>query len=128
MLASLPQKAECPSKWRRAGPGMIFSRVSAKWVKIYQDKMLSRGEYDGTLYDIGFDRPEAHVVRKDNKVYYGFFADSFDDTLELRGLETRAYEIIDYVNDRKLGEVKGPTAQIKTQFDGYLLLEAVPRP
>ena len=103
-------------------------QIWAKWVKIYQDKMLSRGEYDGTLYDIGFDRPEAHVVRKDNKVYYGFFADSFDATLELRGLENRAYEIIDYVNDRKLGEVKGPTAQLKTQFDGYLLLEAVPRP
>jgi hypothetical protein len=28
----------------------------------------------GTLYDIGFDLPEAHVIRKDKEMYYAFFA------------------------------------------------------
>ena len=33
-----------------------------KWISLYKDKMLSRGEYLGGLYDIGFDRPEAHAI------------------------------------------------------------------
>ena len=37
-----------------------------------------QGEYLGGLYDIGFDRPEAHVVRKGDALYYAFFAKSFD--------------------------------------------------
>ena len=45
-----------------------------KWLQIYKEKMLSRGEYLGELYDIGFDRPEAHVIRKDSEMYYAFFA------------------------------------------------------
>jgi alpha-galactosidase len=32
-------------------------KVWAKWLGIYKEKMLSRGEYLGSLYDIGFDRP-----------------------------------------------------------------------
>ncbi len=36
--------------------------------------MLSRGEYLGDLYDIGFDRPEAHAIRKAGSMYYAFYA------------------------------------------------------
>jgi alpha-galactosidase len=35
--------------------------------------MLSRGEYLGDLYDIGFDLPEAHAIRKEQEIYYAFF-------------------------------------------------------
>ena len=45
-----------------------------KWVALYNGQMLSRGEYLGGLYDIGFDRPEAHAIRKSGKMYYAFFA------------------------------------------------------
>ncbi len=41
--------------------------VWAKWVALYNAKMLSRGKYRGDLYDIGFDRPEAHAIQKDGQ-------------------------------------------------------------
>jgi alpha-galactosidase len=47
--------------------------------------MLSRGEYIGTLYDIGFDRPETHVVSKDGSIYYAFYAPQWSGKITLRG-------------------------------------------
>ena len=44
-----------------------------KWLGIYQDKMLSQGQYLGHLYDIGFDQPETHVIGRDQTMYYGFY-------------------------------------------------------
>ena len=32
--------------------------------------MLPKGEYLGALYDIGFDKPEAHAISKDGAMYY----------------------------------------------------------
>ena len=48
--------------------------------------MLSRGQYVGGLYDIGFDKPETHVIRKGNTLYYAFFAPHFAGPVTLRGL------------------------------------------
>ena len=53
---------------------------------LYEAKRLSGGEYLGTLYDIGFDRPEAHAIRKGDTLYYAFFAPRHDGVVELRGL------------------------------------------
>ena len=39
-----------------------------KWLRIYRDKMLSKGQYLGQLYDIGFDAPETHAIRKDQTI------------------------------------------------------------
>ena len=39
-------------------------KIFEKWVALYKEKMLSEGQYEGTLYDIGFDRPEAHAIKK----------------------------------------------------------------
>ena len=36
-----------------------------KWVGLYKQHMLPKGEYLGGLYDIGFDKPEAHAISKD---------------------------------------------------------------
>jgi alpha-galactosidase len=98
----------------------------AKWTRLYQEKRLSQGQYLGGLYDIGFDRPEAHVVRKGDALYYAFFAKRFDGRLELRGLEARAYRVTDYVNGRDLGRIQGPRAELPARFQGSLLLEARP--
>ena len=98
----------------------------AKWTKLYDEKRLSQGEYLGGLYDIGFDRPEAHVVRKGDALYYAFFAPSFDGKVELRGLDARAYRLTDYVNGRDLGVVQGPRAEVPARFDQSLLIEARP--
>jgi alpha-galactosidase len=100
--------------------------VWAKWLEIYQEKMLSKGDYLGELYDIGFDRPETHAIAKDGKMYYAFYADSFDSSVELRGLEPSEYQVTDYVNGVDHGVVNGPIGSIQVQFQGYLLLEAKP--
>jgi alpha-galactosidase len=94
-----------------------------KWVKLYNSKMLSRGEYLGNLYDIGFDRPEAHVIRKGNSLYYAFFAPQHDGKIELRGLRNRVYRVIDYENGKDVGTVRGPEASLQVQFQNHLLLE-----
>lgn len=98
----------------------------AKWIALYKQKMLSRGEYLGELYDIGFDRPEAHAIRKGANMYYAFYAPEFKGTIELRGLAGRAYRITDYVNNRDLGTVRGPVGRLEVRFREHLLLEAVP--
>jgi alpha-galactosidase len=97
-----------------------------KWLRIYHDKMLSRGQYLGQLYDIGFDVPETHVIRRDQTMYYAFFAKHWKGSLELRGLEDRQYTVNDYVNGHTFGTVNGQKARVTADFDGYLLLEVRP--
>ncbi len=97
-----------------------------KWLRIYKEKMLSRGEYLGGLYDIGFDRPEAHAIRKDGSMYYAFYAPHWSGKITLRGLTERAYRVTDYVEAKDLGTVRGPIATIDVNFDQHLLLEAKP--
>ena len=97
-----------------------------KWIAIYKDKMLPRGEYLGTLYDIGFDRPEAHAVRKDGNMFYAFFAPRWSGKITLRGLAERAYHVTDYVDGKDLGTVRGPAATLEVQFEKHLLLQATP--
>ncbi len=101
-------------------------KIFEEWLHIYKDKMLSRGEYLGGLYDIGFDRPEAHVIRKGQGMYYAFFAPHWSGPIQLRGLEDRTYHIVDYVNNKDLGSVHGPRATISAVFNQHLLLEAKP--
>ena len=98
-----------------------------KWVGLYKEKMLSEGEYEGSLYDIGFDRPEAHAIKKNSSMYYAFFASHFAGTIELRGLENRDYKIADYEHHRDLGTVHGPTARLNVAFAQHLMLQADPQ-
>jgi alpha-galactosidase len=96
------------------------------WLRIYREKMLSQGQYLGQLYDIGFDVPETHVIRKDQALYYAFYAKHWKGPVELRGLEDRSYSIVDYVNGTKLGTVSGHNAHLTVEFDKHLLLEVRP--
>ena len=98
-----------------------------KWITIYREKMLSRGEYLGELYDIGFDRPEAHAIRKPSGIYYAFYAPEWKGKIELRGLGRGAYTVRDYENGKDLGTVRGPAGTIDVQFAKHLLLEAKPQ-
>jgi alpha-galactosidase len=95
-----------------------------KWLALYQEKGLSRGQYLGTLYDIGFDLPETHVIRKDQKMYYAFFANTWNGSVELRGLDNREYHVVDYVDGKDFGIVHGPVAHVSAIFSKHLLLEA----
>jgi alpha-galactosidase len=78
----------------------------------------------GTLYDIGFDKPEAHAIRKDGNMFYAFYAPQWNGKLELRGLGQRAYRLINYETGKELGTVRGPTATWTGQFEKHLMLEA----
>lgn len=98
----------------------------AKWLELYKQKLLSKGEYLGELYDIGFDAPETHAIRKGTKMYYSFYAPEWKGTVELRGLSGGKYHVVDYENGSDLGSVQGPTAKLDIHFSKHLMLEASP--
>lgn len=97
-----------------------------RWIALYKDKMLPEGTYRGDLYDIGFDRPEAHVIERSGHTYYAFYAPRWDGTVELRGLGAGQYRVRDYFNERELGVVSGSRAVLHTTFERFLLIEAIP--
>ena len=103
-----------------------------KWIAIYNQKMLSRGEFED-LYVYGYDSPEAYAIAKDGELYYAFYApDATAKTpqplwrgeVQLRGLQNREYHVTDYANARDLGTVTGPVGKLNVEFRGSLLLEA----
>jgi len=95
-----------------------------KWFALYNNMMLSEGEYLGDLYDIGFDLPEAHVIRKDETLFYAFFADEWLGEVQFQGLESGAvYQVYDYVNDQDLGTITGDEKGMELSFQGYILLK-----
>jgi len=98
-----------------------------KWLRIYREKMLSKGQYLGQLYDIGFDVPETHAIRKGQTMYYAFFAKQWKGPVELRGLEDRDYSIVNYVTGKDLGTVSGHSAHLSVDFTGNLLVEVTPK-
>jgi alpha-galactosidase len=98
-----------------------------KWLRIYNENLLSRGHYLGDLYDIGFDLPETHVIRKDQTMYYAFYAKHWQGPVELRGLEGRNYHVVDYESGKDLGEIAGSSARLPVTFDGHLLLKVQPQ-
>ena len=97
-----------------------------KWITIYYSKMLPEGDYLGTLYDIGYDKPEAHAIKKADTLYYAFYNNKWKGTVELRGLEKGTYRVKDYVNDIDYGIVTETTDTVHADFSGFLLLQAVP--
>jgi len=98
-------------------------------VSKYRELGLSNQEYLN-LYDIAFDSPEIHVVRKGDEMYYGIYVDStqikqYD--IELRGLDKNTdYIVYDYWNEKELGVVSGNTSVIKPKINKYLLIRVKP--
>jgi alpha-galactosidase len=101
-----------------------------KWFDIAAQHSLADGEYLN-LYDLAFDYPEAHAIRKDDSMYYAFFAKSMNDNysgqIQLRGLdETKKYQVQDYVEGPILGEVAGPNPSIYVEINSAVLLKVTP--
>ena len=106
--------------WKE-GPFLLTPEKEAlvrKWMKIYKENNLARGEYLN-LYTWGFDYPEAHVIRQNDALYYAFYvnpeqpqgaeagADAADQPkpvysgkIELRGLDSaKTYTAVEYTAD-----------------------------
>jgi len=99
-----------------------------RWFHEYRELGLSRAEYLN-LYDLAFDKPEIHVVRKQQELYYGIFADFWPrgKQIELRGLDKGVtYEVYDYGNRRQLGTLKGAEPFLKLGFKDNVLLRVRP--
>lgn len=95
-----------------------------KWVPIYSEKMLSKGNYLN-LYDYGFDKPEAHVIEKDGAMYYAFYADEWNgEPITLRGLEDKTYTVTEYAADKPASySLDGASPVITPTFTGSYLIE-----
>jgi len=117
-----PDWAEGPFKLTPEKEALI-----RKWVKIYKDNQLSRGEYLN-LYTWGIDYPETHVIRQNDALYYAFYIDdapAFDGTLELRGLDpAKTYTAVEYTADEpREFEVKGSDPKIAAHFERSYLIK-----
>ena len=88
--------------------------------------MLSKGEYLGGMYDIGYDVPETHLIRKADTLFYAFYAKNYNGKLQFKGLTSDSYKVIDYVNNREIGIIEKAKPEINLKFDKYLLLMAFP--
>ncbi len=100
-----------------------------RWFREYRELDLSHAEYVN-LYDLAFDKPEVHVLRKGQDLYYGIFADVWPRDkfkIELRGLDPhRTYAIYDYANRRSLGLLDGVNPKLNFAFKDSLLLRLRP--
>ncbi|MGH6612718.1 glycoside hydrolase family 36 protein [Sphingomonas sp.] len=97
-----------------------------KWIDLYRANMLSKGRYLGGLYDIGFDKPEAHAIERDGVLHYAFYADTWDGPLTLRGLGAGRYTLIDSFTGSPLGTATATNNSIQAKFQRFLLVRAMP--
>ena len=118
-----------------------------KWVKIYKENNLARGEYLN-LYTWGYDYPEAHAIRQNDALYYAFYVDpvapegamdpahvdaakvpvpSYSGTLELRGLDAdKTYTAVEYAADEpREFTVSGADPKIDVTFERSYLLKLI---
>jgi alpha-galactosidase len=99
-----------------------------KWIGIYNQKMLSKGEFRN-LYVYGYDAPEGYAIEKDGKMYYAFFAPSpasWKGEIELRGLQPGSYHVTDYAEGKDLRTIEATAdaaPKLKAEFKDHLLLE-----
>ncbi|HLF91601.1 MAG TPA: alpha-galactosidase [Anaerolineales bacterium] len=96
-----------------------------KWFTLYNEHRPAEGEYLN-LYDLAFHYPEAHAISKDGRMYYAFYANYFQGSVELRGLGSGTYRVTDYVNGVELRMVSGDAPTIDITFEGSLMLIAEP--
>jgi alpha-galactosidase len=98
-----------------------------KWISLYNEKMLSRGEFRD-LYVYGYDSPEGYAIEKDGAMYYAFFAKDpgtkYRGQVELRGLQPGKYHIFDYAEGKDLGIIDSSNPILDVSFTGHLLVQA----
>ncbi|RJX71168.1 alpha-galactosidase [Tsuneonella suprasediminis] len=98
-----------------------------QWIDLYRANMLPKGHYRGDLYDIGFDKPEGHMIETGAVRHYAFYADSWSGPVELRGLQTGTrYRVEDVFHKTTLGFVTADAPRVSAEFSKFLVLTATP--
>lgn len=96
-----------------------------KWLRISESERLSEGDYLN-LYDIGFDRPETHVIRRGQTYYYSFFSGKhFHAIVELRGLPKGRFRGTDLVTGNDVSFVHPESPFVNLDFDRSAILKIV---
>ncbi|GLR17582.1 glycoside hydrolase family 36 protein [Portibacter lacus] len=94
-----------------------------KWFSLYNEHMISKEKYLGDLYDIGYDKPETHVIQKDQDMFFAFYADSWAGDINFKGLDpSKSYQIYDYVNGKDLGVIAAGKQMKNLSFKKHLLV------
>ena len=79
------------------------------------------------MYDIGFDKPETHVIKKSDTLFFAFYDKQWKGPIKLKGLDkTKKYVITDYENNKELETIDGKNPVIDTEFKDHLLIEVYP--
>lgn len=100
-----------------------------QWVDLYNKQRLAEGRYRGELYDLGFDKPETHVVEQGGALHYAFYADRWEGPVTLRGLTgsgTGRWTVRDSLTGKPLGTVTADKPTLSVRFTHSLLIEAQP--
>jgi alpha-galactosidase len=100
-----------------------------QWVDLYNRQRLAEGRYRGELYDLGFDKPETHVVEQGGALHYAFYAERWDGPVMLRGLtgsSTGRWTVRDSLSGKALGTVSADKPTLPLRFSHSLLIEAQP--
>ncbi len=95
------------------------------WLRISESEKLSEGDYLN-LYDIAFDKPETHVIRKGDTYYYSFFSGQhFHGTVELRGLPKGRYRALDLLTRNDVSRVSSDSPFLNLDFDQSAIIKIV---
>jgi alpha-galactosidase len=97
-----------------------------KWISLYNQEMLAKGNYLGNLYDIGYDKPETHVIQKGDTLFYAFYGKEWDGKISLRGLKEGKYTVTDYENNTNFEGISSSNPEIKATFKKHLLIKVIP--
>ncbi|HEY1129470.1 MAG TPA: alpha-galactosidase [Roseateles sp.] len=97
-----------------------------QWVDLYNRQRLAEGRYRGELYDLGFDKPETHVVEQGGALHYAFYADRWDAPVTLRGLGAGRWTLRDSLTGKEIGSVTADKPTLPVRFAHSLLIEARP--
>lgn len=113
------------------------------WFGLYNEMRLSEGEYLN-LYDVIYDVPETHVIKKQDALYFSLYPGVPDGVVDDGGHEYREkkhlkkwqgdfsfrgldadliYQVRDWEHDILLGKIAGTEATMKLDIDHHLLLE-----
>ncbi len=96
-----------------------------KWMDIYRNEELDKGVYLN-LYDIAYDKPETHVIKRGSNYYYFFFAKGhFKGKVSLRGLTAPRYRAYNLYTGKLLGEVRPGKPTLEVSFNHYMLVKLV---